>query len=107
MNNYAYRRFPVLTAIILGSAIAASPLAAEPSAATTLTEAKAALELWQPFIGQWRGVGQPQRGSSRGAWSETSDWAWRFAGPSAAALRRRSHHRRASIGPVRIARQAA
>ncbi|MBW3599362.1 MAG: hypothetical protein KY475_19095, partial [Planctomycetes bacterium] len=37
-----------------------------------------ALAPLQDLVGQWRGVGQPQRGSNRGAWIEESDWAWRF-----------------------------
>lgn len=32
----------------------------------------------QWVIGQWKGVGQPRRGSSRGAWTEKSEWAWSF-----------------------------
>jgi hypothetical protein len=38
-----------------------------------------ALEPLQMLVGQWRGVGQPQRNSTRGAWIEQSDWGWRFA----------------------------
>lgn len=37
-----------------------------------------ALSVFQPFVGQWRGVGQPQRGSNRGAWTEEASWAWDF-----------------------------
>lgn len=33
----------------------------------------------QPFVGQWKGVGQLQRGSNRGAWRENLDSAWKFA----------------------------
>ena len=45
---------------------------------------KQALAKLQSFIGQWRGVGQPQRGSTSGAWVEESVWQWRFSkqGPS-------------------------
>lgn len=32
----------------------------------------------QSLVGQWRGVGQPQRGSTKGSWTESADWAWRF-----------------------------
>ena len=32
----------------------------------------------QTFVGQWRGVGQPKRGSNQGAWTETTDWSWHF-----------------------------
>jgi hypothetical protein len=41
---------------------------------------KRALAAAQAFVGEWRGVGQPKRGSSQGAWTEESQWAWRFAG---------------------------
>lgn len=37
------------------------------------------LSEWQTYIGGWRGAGQPQRGSTKGAWSETSDWAWKYS----------------------------
>lgn len=40
---------------------------------------RAALEQLNDLIGGWRGVGQPRRGSSRGAWRETADWAWDFS----------------------------
>ncbi|MDA7977426.1 MAG: hypothetical protein MPJ50_01495 [Pirellulales bacterium] len=29
-------------------------------------------------IGDWRGVGQPRRGSSRGSWIEKTAWSWKF-----------------------------
>ena len=32
------------------------------------------------LIGDWRGIGQPRRGSSAGAWKETATAAWSFAG---------------------------
>jgi hypothetical protein len=37
-----------------------------------------ALEPLGMLVGQWRGVGQPQRASTKGAWIEKSDWAWQF-----------------------------
>jgi len=45
---------------------------------------KQALANLQTFIGQWRGVAQPQRGSTSGAWVEEPVWQWRFSkeGPS-------------------------
>ena len=39
---------------------------------------KLALAPLQPYVGQWRGVALPKRGSSTGAWTETCDWSWRF-----------------------------
>lgn len=40
--------------------------------------AQTALAEFNDLIGGWRGIGQPQRGSARGAWKETADWAWSF-----------------------------
>ena len=33
----------------------------------------------QNYIGEWRGVGQPKRGSTKDSWVEKSGWAWNFA----------------------------
>jgi YHS domain-containing protein len=38
--------------------------------------AKLALEEFNPLVGGWRGVGQPQRNSNKGAWTETGEWVW-------------------------------
>jgi YHS domain-containing protein len=40
---------------------------------------KAALAGFNPLIGKWRGIGQPRRGSSQGAWQEEAAWIWDFA----------------------------
>jgi hypothetical protein len=48
-------------------------------AAADITADKAALARLQEFVGSWRGVGQPRRGSTQGAWTETADWSWKFA----------------------------
>ena len=37
-----------------------------------------ALDAWQGYVGNWKGAGQPQRSSTKGAWTEKSDWAWHF-----------------------------
>ena len=55
--------------------------AAEPSAGRRADQA--ALKAFAPLIGPWKGVGQPQRGSSRGAWTEGADWAWKLSNDSA------------------------
>ncbi len=39
---------------------------------------KEALGVLQVCIGSWKGVGQPKRGSTDGAWVENADWAWKF-----------------------------
>ena len=38
----------------------------------------------QPLVGSWRGVGQPQRGSTKDSWVEEAEWAWSYgqAGPA-------------------------
>jgi len=41
--------------------------------------AREALSWFNGWIGEWRGVGQVRRGSSQGAWRETSAFAWNFA----------------------------
>ncbi len=43
-----------------------------------------ALEEFNSLIGGWRGVAQPQRGSNKGAWSETAEWVWEVSKTSAA-----------------------
>ncbi len=39
---------------------------------------KQALMPLQVFVGEWRGVGQPRRGSTAGSWIEESEWSWKF-----------------------------
>ena len=57
--------------------------AAAEESATTVAD-KAALAPLQVFIGGWKGVGQPKRGSAAGSWTEQADWAWQFADGRAA-----------------------
>jgi YHS domain-containing protein len=45
---------------------------------------QAALKPFAGLVGEWRGTGQPQRGSARGAWTETGGWAWKLTPDSAA-----------------------
>ena len=42
--------------------------------------AKQQLARLQSLVGQWRGVGQPQRGSTKDSWVAEADWAWSFEG---------------------------
>src|SRR5438067_218080 len=39
---------------------------------------KEQLSKLQGLVGQWRGVGQPQRSSTKDNWIEEADWAWNF-----------------------------
>ena len=48
-------------------------------AAAQKQAAQKQLEKVQQLVGQWRGVGQPQRGSTRDSWVEEADWQWSFA----------------------------
>jgi hypothetical protein len=41
--------------------------------------AKEELTAMQKLVGEWRGVGQPQRGSTKESWTEEAGWAWNFA----------------------------
>jgi hypothetical protein len=61
------------------------PLIASPETLTpeTLTtearrEAQEALSDFNDLIGEWRGVGQPRRGSNQGAWRQNAEWVWDF-----------------------------
>jgi len=54
------------------------------SAADAPASEKAALKPLQAFVGEWKGVGQPTRGSTRGSWIEKADWAWKFEKEKAA-----------------------
>jgi len=42
------------------------------------TVQKEQLSKLQSLVGQWRGVGQPQRSSTKDTWVEEADWAWQF-----------------------------
>jgi hypothetical protein len=46
----------------------------------SLTRDKLALAPLQVYVGEWRGVGLPKRGSNAGAWTESSQWTWQFTG---------------------------
>lgn len=54
----------------------------EPSSHESQTQ-RQKLGQFQQYIGEWRGVGQPKRGSSKDAWSEECQWAWSFQGKAA------------------------
>lgn len=45
-----------------------------------------ALGGYATLVGSWKGTGQPQRNSPRGAWRESAEWAWVLT-PDSAALR--------------------
>ncbi len=45
---------------------------------------QAALKPFAGLVGEWKGTGLPQRGSARGAWTESADWSWKLTNESAA-----------------------
>ena len=49
-----------------------------PADAADLAVQKQRLAKMQPLVGEWRGVGQPQRGSTRDSWIAEAQWAWHF-----------------------------
>jgi len=70
-------RFSVSHCCLLVCAVAVA--AADDAAAPSLADQKRALSALQAYVGSWRGVGQPKRGSTQGAWTEELAWSWRFA----------------------------
>jgi hypothetical protein len=69
---------------------------------TQIAADKLALQPLQAYVGEWKGVGLPKRGSNQGAWSETSDWAWHFAEGRAelvATLTRNKYFERLQVRP--------
>lgn len=73
---------PFLSLLLL---LPAAWLAADDKpAADSLAAQKERLAKLQPLVGEWRGVGQPQRGSTKDSWIAEAQWAWSFDGESAA-----------------------
>jgi hypothetical protein len=58
----------------------AAPVLAGGDAPKPDADDKAQLAKVQQLVGQWRGVGQPQRGSTKDSWVAEADWQWSFAG---------------------------
>ena len=51
----------------------------KPATEAQLNAQKEQLSKIQKLIGGWKGVGQPQRGSTKDSWTEQADWAWKFS----------------------------
>jgi hypothetical protein len=51
---------------------------ADDRSSVPLEQQKAELAKVQALVGAWKGVGQPQRGSTKGSWTEESEWKWHF-----------------------------
>jgi YHS domain-containing protein len=60
------------------SGIDAAATTKKPTRSAAPLDSKDALKRFNPMIGGWRGVGQPRRGSAKGAWSEKASWTWQF-----------------------------
>lgn len=63
-----------------------SPEAVSAKTAEAKLQSQAALSRFNTLVGEWRGVGQPKRGSNRGAWSEKTAWRWDFSKKNSPAL---------------------
>lgn len=63
--------------IVVGLLLSAAP-EADAARAASINRDKQALAAVQTYVGGWRGVGQPRRGSNQGAWTEESQWTWHF-----------------------------
>ena len=75
--------FFLLLAASLGLAVWADDRP-KPGNDQSLNSQKGELAKLQQLVGSWRGVGQTQRGSNKGSWIESADWAWKFSDKSAA-----------------------
>ena len=45
---------------------------------------QARLKPFASLVGEWKGTGQPKRGSARGSWTESGTWVWKLTKESAA-----------------------
>ena len=70
-------RFAAIFAVLI-AAIALLAYAADKPKPAIDPAAQKQLEKIQQLVGQWKGVGQPQRGSTKDSWVEEADWAWSF-----------------------------
>ena len=68
----------LLSPLSIESHAADKPVAGAVAKPESVAADKKALSPFQPLVGEWKGVGQPRRGSSQGAWTEESSWAWHF-----------------------------
>lgn len=75
-NNARGRTFVVLAFLAVGGLQLAAQTAHTPDSRSVVT----ALKDYQGLVGEWRGVGQPRRGSNVGSWQETALGAWQHAG---------------------------
>lgn len=74
-------RFLAAFLCVIGTVSSTTSFAAD---LTPLVQDKQLLAPLQSYVGEWRGIGLPKRGSNQGAWSETAKWSWKFADGRAA-----------------------
>lgn len=60
-------------AVLLGALVIA-----DDKPTVSMERQKAELAKVQAIVGAWKAVGQPQRGSTKGSWTEESEWKWKF-----------------------------
>lgn len=79
-------QFPTRATIAVLGLVLSSGLTrgADGPAPSSRLDAQAALKPYGGLIGDWRGVGQPERGKAKGAWTESVSWAWKLTKESAA-----------------------
>jgi YHS domain-containing protein len=72
-------------ALISGLALISASLAlAAPEQGPNRRAGQEALKAFGTLVGPWKGVGQPQRSSGKGAWTEKLEWVWKLSADSAA-----------------------
>ncbi len=69
--------------LALGAAATTLVRADDDDAAARRKAGKAALAGFGDWVGDWKGIGMPKRGSAKGAWRELVAWAWAFDGGAA------------------------
>jgi len=75
-------RLLLLATLLLSAVVRGDDAAADSKHAAQ----KERLAKLQPLVGTWRGVGQPQRASTKDSWIEEADWAWSFGANGPALL---------------------
>jgi YHS domain-containing protein len=76
-EGYAMR--PMTTALVMASLLL---IGADPAPGRRADQE--ALKVYGKLVGEWKGVGQPQRQNRKGAWQESAAWAWKLSNESAA-----------------------
>lgn len=90
-----------IQALLMGLVVATAPEMTAEDPSKRVAD-QAALKPLAGLVGDWRGTGQPQRGSARGAWTETAGWSWKLAKDSAALelkIEKGKHLKEASLRP--------